>query len=164
VFLDEAQWTDCDSRTTIVPVGATIDLLGVPSFETLPGVWCELVLVFGGPVVLEGRHPRGVEVSLEVHAEDAAFRARGGYEVGTEPLVLELAEPDWFSLDDLELGETGRYLDSSSPAHDELARRVRENSSAYEDRDRNGEIGDQERSDGRVAQGRGAEGDTGSGG
>lgn len=164
VFLQAVEWADCDSQKTVVPVGETVDLLGAPSFETLPGVWCGVVLVFEGPLVLEGVHARGIDVTLEVEAEDTVLRARGGYTVGTEPLVLELAEPDWFSLDDLEVGDDGRFLDPSSPAHDELARRVRERSSAYEDRDGDGEVNDQERAQGQVAQGRGGEDDTGGGG
>ena len=157
VFVDQTRWTDCSGEGQDIDVNETVDLLRSDNLEAPPGHWCEVQIVFGGLLELEGVSDLGsAPVSVHIELDTAVLSAPGGFVIENDPIVLELAYPNWFETGDLvaaDSPERGYSIGPGDRGHDGFSTVIALESGLYADPTGDGEVDEGERSAGTAAQG-----------
>ena len=173
-------WKHCDGEEREVSMGVDVDLLGENQFDVPSGNWCAVVVYFSdslfiaGPLVIEDededeREEEGADdfwFEMELNTEKAIFIPESdGYTSSDEHLVMEFGEPGWFDpvelLDGIEFSEAQRQdleegifvVDEEHAAYLDLVDRLESASSIFVDSDGDGQISEDERDEGPVANG-----------
>lgn len=156
VALGVARFTDVEGGDVEVNLATTADLLDGGPLELPDLDWVSLELSLASPLELGGATSGGAEASLTIDADsltlipsaEAVAFDGGAY-------VLELGHPGWLDAESVGYDpDQDLLVEPGSAAHDNLAWLLGYTSSLYEDLDRDGEVGEDERGTPVAAGGR----------
>ena len=154
VAVDQIVLRDCEGVATAVQVGATLDLVDGDGFDAPDGTFCEVEVRFAGDLTAQGVTTNGTAspVSLTLELQSAIMTGTA-FTVGEDPLVIELAYPQWFAVAELVEGADGYEVGPGDPSHAGLVDRLVTGSAVFEDADANGTVSETERSENELAKG-----------
>lgn len=156
-MVDEFLYTDCDGIETRVGGGQLVDLRGGTLVSLEAGEWCGLQFQFQQPITANGLTYGGLPWELELEVLFTSVGNGVPFKILDDRYyVFELGEPDWFRASDLAPEDTAVAsvrVDSSHPAHAELAGKVALRSGLLEDADGSTSISSSERPTSLVARG-----------
>lgn len=144
--------SSCDGTRSEAIEG--IGVLELGSALDLPeGDWCNLSLLIDGDIHMVATADPSVgtgtlDVTLTVEA--VVLRSTAPVDFEDAAWVLELGSEDWLTAASIGLADESVVITPSDPNHPMLAGAVAGGSKLYEDADRDGEVGEEERAEGEV--------------
>jgi len=156
VPVDAVEFVGCASGSDRVTVQDVLDLVEGEGFDAPDGTYCEVRVAFDGVLSVAGTSTgsgASRPVRLDLELTSAALAADEPFVVDDTPLVVELAFPGWFSVDELVDGDDGYQVGPADPAHDGLVQRVQLGSALFADTNDNGVLDADEREAGELARG-----------
>jgi len=138
---DPEDWESIDIDEIIDPINDNTDI-------PLPyGTWCLIELEVDPPIFIEGELDEGGAYYIEMDIEELVLWPSGGTEFNDNYFVLELAEPDWLSAEDIldAMEEDVAFIDDEAEIYDDLLFAMEERTTMFYDNDEDGTIDDDER-------------------
>jgi hypothetical protein len=134
-FVDTFEWVDCDGDRSVVDVQSEINLLDESSVEGPSGEWCSLTVQLGDTLVIEAAlvddgDDEILRFQLDLDVEYLQMNAQDGFVIDGDSTVIELGQPDWFVLEEIELED-----DEGDGECEEIEERMEELWEACEDGD-----------------------------
>jgi hypothetical protein len=162
VTVVRTRWTDCVGVTTAFEEDQQVDLLDPQVLDTPPGAWCGLEVVTRGALAVQGTSDAGFGVDVALGLGTLTLGSAAPFFVDSSVLALELGAPGWLDAAALGADAGDVVIGAGSPEAAALAAAAVADAALYAD-DGDGEVAEDERSAGAVADGGTPIGDGGTG-
>jgi hypothetical protein len=131
-------------------LGEQTNLAGMQT-SLMGGNWCGLTVALGETATLKAITHSGHWLEAPVGGTEIVLGNADGVSVSGQSFILEIGAPGWLDAEGLGMTEGHRTLTTGEPELEQILLALREGTALYEDLDRNGVLGTNERSEVRAA-------------